>query len=60
MVLLCEPPRERVLLVLAQVRVIDHARDFVAQVLVCQVQLGQAAFVVERHRRTICDRLGEI
>ena len=60
MVLPGEAPRDRVVFVLAQARLVDNAGDLVAQLLVRQVQLGQPALVIERHRRAIRDGLGEV
>ena len=43
-----------------EIGLVDDAGDLVAEVLVGQLQLGQPALVVERHRRAVGDRLGEV
>ena len=56
-----EAPRERVLFVLVQIRPRRCTRgDLVAQFLVRELQLGHPVLVIERHRRAVVDRLGEV
>ncbi len=60
MVWLGEAARDRVLFVFAEIGLVDHAGDVVAKLFVGQMQLGQPAFVIERHGRAVGDRLGEV